>query len=86
MRLSPPPPATINGCHGRPDSESGLLEEVPPGGAQWPLPSAPLTATAVGGLRITTERTQRSKLGDTAFIDAVKVPRVCAGEGGDRTR
>ena len=50
-------------------------------GAQWPLPSARLRATAVGGLRITTQTNQSSTIGYQAFIDAVKVCGQCGGSG-----
>ena len=69
-RALPPPSSTR---HHRPDAESGLLEEVPAGGAQWPLPSLRLRATAVGGLRITTQLNPHDTIDDAAFIDAVKV-------------
>ncbi len=65
----------------RSDSEAGLLAKVPAGGAQWPLPSARLRATAVGGLRIVTQTSQFSTLDSATYIDAVKV-RAGAGAGG----
>ena len=52
---------------------------MPGGGVQWPLPSARLRATAVGGLRITTRAVDKVEL--AAFIDAIKVCTSARGRG-----